>query len=101
MNSSGSPSSGKRTLVPFPSIIGAMWLSLRMLHSRESELTSSGTASARTGPPILKELWRSIGSFSSRVIPGSAFLTAAIAFSRFSRQRAEISSALMVSLFSF
>ena len=41
--------------VPLPSIIGAMWWSFKMLHSLERLVTSSGAASARTGPPILNE----------------------------------------------
>ena len=79
-----SPSSGKSMLVPLPSIMGARWFSLSTAHMRERLITSSGTASARTGPPILNEEWTFIGSFSRSVSPGIFSLSSLMAFSRFS-----------------
>ena len=73
-----------------------------MLHSFARLITSCGTASARAGPPILNEQCALIGSLSSSFMPGRASLTAAIAFSRFSRQRRDFSSGerVLTSLFS-
>ena len=50
----------------------------------ERLLTSEGAARARTGPPILKEQWADMFSFSSSCRPGRASFILAMAFSRFS-----------------